>query len=144
MECTVHGLQIKEAAALGRPQAPLGHTLGLLRRSEKSQALCSPCVSSLPSQGGRLCSLRRALAALSWDTTCSVFLCLCLFCFVFNFIEVQLIYMTCSVLIIFFFLAALGLRCCVWAFSSCGERGLLFVAVHGLIAVASLVAEHGL
>ena len=31
------------------------------------------------------------------------------------------------------------------AFSSCGERGLLFVVVHGLlIAVASLVAEHGL
>ena len=29
--------------------------------------------------------------------------------------------------------------------SSCGERGLLFVVVHGLlIAVASLVAEHGL
>ena len=45
----------------------------------------------------------------------------------------------------FFFLAVLGLRCCVWAFSSCGERGLLFVAVDGLlIAVASLVAEHGL
>ena len=42
-------------------------------------------------------------------------------------------------------MAALGLRCCMWAFSSCGERGLLFVAVHGLlIAVASLVAEHGL
>ena len=34
---------------------------------------------------------------------------------------------------------------CAWAFSSCGERGLLFVAVLGLlIAVASLVAEHGL
>ena len=33
----------------------------------------------------------------------------------------------------------LGLRCCARAFSSCGERGLLFVAVHGpLIAVASL------
>ena len=30
-------------------------------------------------------------------------------------------------------------------FSSCGEWGLLFVAVHGLlIVVASLVAEHGL
>ena len=30
-------------------------------------------------------------------------------------------------------------------FSSSGERGLLFVAVRGcLIAVASLVAEHGL
>ena len=41
-------------------------------------------------------------------------------------------------------LTALGLPCCVWAFSSCGEWGLLFV-VHGLlIAVASLVAEHGL
>ena len=31
------------------------------------------------------------------------------------------------------------------AFSSCGEQGLLFVAVHRLlIVVASLVAEHGL
>ena len=31
------------------------------------------------------------------------------------------------------------------AFSSCSERGLLFVEVHGLlIAVASLVVEHGL
>ena len=44
----------------------------------------------------------------------------------------------------FFFLAALGLRCCMRAFSSCGEQGLLFLAVHGLIAVASLVVEHGL
>ena len=42
--------------------------------------------------------------------------------------------------------------CCCWVFvaacglfSSCGEQGLLFVAVRGLlIAVASLVAEHGL
>ena len=43
------------------------------------------------------------------------------------------------------FVAALGLHCCVWVFSSCRGRGLLFVAVHRLlIAVASLVAEHGL
>ena len=43
-----------------------------------------------------------------------------------------------------YFLAALGPRCCARAFSSCGERGLLFVAVRGLlVAVASLVAEHG-
>ena len=43
------------------------------------------------------------------------------------------------------FLAALGLCCCMRAFSSCGERGLLFVVVCGLlIAVASLAAEHGL
>ena len=46
---------------------------------------------------------------------------------------------------IYLFLAVLGLRCCARALSSCGERGLLFVAVRGLlIAVASLVAEHGL
>ena len=37
------------------------------------------------------------------------------------------------------FVAARGL------FSSCSERGLLFVVVRGLLfAVASLVAEHGL
>ena len=48
-------------------------------------------------------------------------------------------------LFIYLFLAALGLRCCAWAFSGCGERGLLFVAVHVLlIVVASLVAEHEL
>ena len=39
---------------------------------------------------------------------------------------------------IYLFLAALGLHCCTWAFSSCGERGLLFVVVRGhLIVVAS-------
>ena len=46
---------------------------------------------------------------------------------------------------LFIYLAALGLCCCVRAFSSCGEQGLLFIAVRGLLtAVASLVAEHGL
>ena len=48
---------------------------------------------------------------------------------------------------IYLFLAALGLCCCAraQAFSSCGERGPLLVAVRGLlIAVVSLVAEHGL
>ena len=48
-------------------------------------------------------------------------------------------------LLIYLFLAALGLHCCVWAFSSCDEQGLLFVAVcRFLVAVASLVAEHEL
>ena len=47
--------------------------------------------------------------------------------------------------LIYLFLAALGLCCCVRAFSSCGERGPLFIALHRLlIAVASLAAEHGL
>ena len=42
-------------------------------------------------------------------------------------------------------MAALGLRCCAQAFSSCGERGPLFVTVHRLlIAVASLVVGHRL
>ena len=46
---------------------------------------------------------------------------------------------------LFLLLAVLGLCCCMWAFSSCGEQGPLFPAVRGLlIAVASLVAEHGL
>ena len=50
-----------------------------------------------------------------------------------------------EVFLFFVFLAVLGLCCCVRAFSSCGKRGLLIAAVRGLlIAVASLVAEHGL
>ena len=44
-----------------------------------------------------------------------------------------------------YFLPALSLHCCVRASSSCGEWGLLFVVVHGLLtAVASLVVEHRL
>ena len=39
---------------------------------------------------------------------------------------------------IYLFLAALGLCCYARVFSSCGEWGLLFIVVHGLlIAVAS-------
>ena len=50
-----------------------------------------------------------------------------------------------KIIYLFLFLAALGLRCCAWAFFSCGEWGLLFVVVHRLlIEVASLAAEHRL
>ena len=43
----------------------------------------------------------------------------------------------------YLFLAALGLRCYAWAFSSCCEQGLVFIAVRRLlIVVASLVEEH--
>ena len=46
---------------------------------------------------------------------------------------------------IYLFLAVLGLRFCARAFSSCCERGPLFIAVRGpLTVVASLVAEHRL
>ena len=42
-------------------------------------------------------------------------------------------------------MAVLGLCFCARAFSSCVEWGLFLVAVRGLlIAVASLVVEHGL
>ena len=45
----------------------------------------------------------------------------------------------------YLFLAALGLHCCVWAFSRCGEPGLLFIVERGLLVVAaSLVAAPGL
>ena len=52
----------------------------------------------------------------------------------------------CLFVSLFCFLAVLGFRCCTWAFSSCGERGLLFVVVHGLSHYSGffLVAEHGL
>ena len=42
-------------------------------------------------------------------------------------------------------MGVLDLRFCARAFSSCGERGPLFIAVRGPLAVAaSLVAEHRL
>ena len=41
------------------------------------------------------------------------------------------------------FLAVLGLRFCARAFSSCGKRGPLYIAVRGPLTIAaSLVAEH--
>ena len=43
------------------------------------------------------------------------------------------------------FLAVLGLRFCARAFSSCGKRGPLFIAMRGPVTiVASLVVEHRL
>ena len=60
-------------------------------------------------------------------------------CFLYIYIYVCVcVYIYIYIYIFFFFWAALGLCCRMQAFSSCGERGLLFVAV------ASLVAEHGL
>ena len=57
------------------------------------------------------------------------------FSFLFNFIY----------LFIYLFLAVLGLRCCARAFSSCGKRGPLFIAMRGPLTIAaSLVAEHRL
>ena len=60
------------------------------------------------------------------------------FLFLFFFLKINLF-------IIYLFLTVLGLRFCARAFSSCGERGPLFIVVRGpLTVVASLVAEHRL
>ena len=59
--------------------------------------------------------------------------------------EIYFIYLFILNTFIYLVLAVLGLHCCAQSFSSCGEWGLLFVVVRVLlIAVASLVAEHGL
>ena len=44
----------------------------------------------------------------------------------------------------YLFLVALGLHCCVQAFSSCGKQGLLFVAMCKLLVGWFLVVEQGL
>ena len=85
-------------------------------------------------RGTRLGKMGRALDGESeaLDSDCS---CASLF-FFFN----KFLYLS-----IYLFMAVLGLHCCVWAFSSFSEQGLLFAAVRGLlIFVASRVAEHGL
>ena len=46
---------------------------------------------------------------------------------------------------IYLFMAVLGLRFCARAFSSCGKRGSLFIALRGPLTIAAfLVAEHRL
>ena len=50
-------------------------------------------------------------------------------------------------LFLFFFLAALGLVCCTWAFSGCGERQLLFVrcaafSLQWLLLLQSTASRH--
>ena len=62
-----------------------------------------------------------------------------------DFLMMAILFFFFFLIYLFLFLAALGLHCCMQAFSSCGELRLLFIAVRGLLIVmASLVAEHGL
>ena len=64
-------------------------------------------------------SQHRYLVIFTKFLTCSI---ICFFrCVLFFFFLVIYIFF-------YLFMAALGLRCCGRAFSSCGERGLLFVA----------------
>ena len=73
------------------------------------------------------------LIPTAWKQSLLIFWCICFF------------------VCLFAFLSVLGLHCRARAFSSCGERGLLFVAVRGarfgapaLGAGASVVAARGL
>ena len=54
-----------------------------------------------------------------------------------GFFKIYYLFMFLNFIFVHLFLAALGLHCCVRPFSSCGERGLLFVAVRGLLIVGA-------
>ena len=68
------------------------------------------------------------------------------------FLPLQFFGRVCEEMVLFFFfnfiylfMAVLGLRFCARAFSSCGKRGPLFIALRGaLTTAASLVADHRL
>ena len=64
---------------------------------------------------------------------------LCVFLYIYSF------FLFLKKLFIYLFIAVLGLRFCVRAFSSCGKWGPLFIAVRGPLTIAaSLVGEHRL
>ena len=87
-------------------------------------------------------NLRRRQTTSWGGCLCKVCHCLASVCdtFVFFFFFLRFIY-----LLIDWLIAMLGLHFCARAFSSCGKRGPLFIAVRGpLTVVASLVAEHRL
>ena len=63
----------------------------------------------------------------------------------FSFFNINIYLLFFIFIYLYLFLAVLGLRFCARVFSSCGERGPLFIAVHGPLTVAaSLVVEHKL
>ena len=60
-------------------------------------------------------------------------------------VHIYIFFFNFYLLFIYLFMAVLGLRFCARAFSSCGKRGPLFIAVRGPLTIAaSLVAEHRL
>ena len=69
-----------------------------------------------------------------------------LFYFLFiYFLNYLFLFIFLTLFIFYLFMAVLGLCFCARAFSSCGKRGPLFIAVRGpLTFAASLVAEHSL
>ena len=80
----------------------------------------------------------RAIASVKWNSEVKTFAqCLKQRIYSYKFVFKKFIY--------YLFLAVSGLRFCARAFSSCGKRGPLFIAVRGPLTIAaSLVAEHRL
>ena len=102
----------------------------------KEAILCTCRKSSCVDAGSHLCTCRKSscIHAGSHLCTCRK-----------SSVHMQEVIFFFKLIYLFLFLAVLGLRCCAQAFSSCSERGLLFIVVCGLlIFVASLVGEHGL
>ena len=99
----------------------------------------APRQSIFLNAGGRFSHCTRpAIHLRCWFWLCCLFLLVEIFMWFFFFNK--FIYF-----IIFLILAVLGLRFCARAFSSCGERGPLFIAVRRPLTVAaSLVAERRL
>ena len=103
------------------------------------ELFCFPLYIIFPS--GFLFSVTLITSFMEGITLWLFLMCICTYLSFLNSLFIFILF----IFILFIFLAALHLRCCTWAFSSCGERGLLFVVVCGLlIVVASPVAEHGL
>ena len=44
----------------------------------------------------------------------------------------------------FIYVGSAGSPCCLWVFSNCGEWGLLFVTLCGLLIAVTSLVEHGL
>ena len=77
-----------------------------------------------------------------WMIFTLLFLFICISGHVFVTMKMNQLYLSLSTLfflklIYFFIFIALGLHCCRWAFSSCGEQGLLFTEVCGLLTVVA-------
>ena len=114
--------------------------------------------------GLQICVITTQFCVVAWNTiygqyrqyvTQSAWLCLSKTLFIYLFIYLFIVTYSClkklQVFLFFklfiYLLAALGLHCCTQAFSSCGEWGLLFVAVHGLLrahGAGSVVVVNGL
>ena len=75
----------------------------------------------------------------SWTPACLCDSVICLYLHVVNAAVHCYFCLSSHVLINFLFFAALGLCCFAWAFSSRGERELLFIAMRGLLIVVLLL-----